>query len=689
VPDAATRRIPAIAPTGRTAACAAGVFAAALAIYLPSVGHGFINLDDPQYVTDNPFVLNPTAEHLRRVWREIGHPTTVAGYYQPATMTSLMLDSRIASALGRSAPQGPPHAATFHATAILLHALNATLCFLWCLRLSNGRIGAAFAAAMLFAWHPVNVEAVSWVCQRKALLSALFALSAFIAYDAYVRRPRGATLAAVALGLTLSLLSKPTGWLIPPVLLLLDAWPYRRLDRRAMVEKWPLFAIALIGGAVAFVSQRSSMGRARIVPLEDPFESLWVVLHNVGLYASTLLLPLRLSPQYPLPERAAMTMAAPAFLFGAGVALLIAILAARSTWSRGRAFAVAVVGYLLLLGPAIGAVEYMGAIAADRFQYLPMLLPLAAIALVMPRFPADRRGRLAAVIAAAVILGMGVKTFRQQAVWQNSVSYYRAALDFAPENPDATYGLGRALYERTTGARPDDPAARKEFADAQSLFEFTLKLRPTYSLAYFALGELWIERGEAERALRIIREGLAQPGADESGRFLEGLALTHLGRPAEAATCYEEYLSRRPTRREALRNLANAYSRLGRWPDAERRYAQLVALDPADDQAAYGLGIARMTLGDPGGAVGPLRAARALAPRNATTQYALACALAAGGRLAEAGGELEQALQLDPTLIPRANRQRELALLRNDPRWRERLDDAVTHEDPAATEPTR
>lgn len=676
----------------------------AVGVYLPSLGHRFVNLDDPQYITDNPYVLDPGWVNLRRVFVEVWNPTTVAGYYQPLTMASLMVDSLWSSAFG--AAPGAPDPRIFHGTNILLHALNAVLCAAWLVRLTGGTgRAAAFAAALLFAVHPVNVEVVSWVCQRKALLSTTFALAALIAYDAQIRRPGGGRAAIAALCLILSLLAKPTGWLLPLFFILLDIGMYRRASlRTAVVEKLPLLLISLVGGAVAFVSQRQSMGRARVVPLEDPLEAAWVVVHNVGFYLSKLIFPIELSTQYPLPQRSDMRGSDPALLLGAATTVVLLGVSVRAIARRQYAFLAAMLGYFILLGPAIGAVEYMGAIAADRFQYLPMLAPLAGLAWWLSRGGAVRDATRGAgrpttgstsspeaisrssgdhaigtaeggsatgiesasspgaiLLIAAVAIAFAARTVMQQSVWRDSVSYYQSALTYAPTNPDAIYGLGRALYERTTGLGPGDASYAADMREAGRLFEQTITARPGYSLAYFGLAELLVEQGEAERALEFARRGLEQPAADESGLFVAGLACSKLSRHDEAARFYEQYLSRRPRRREALRNLANAYAHLSRWPQAERRYAELVELDPRDEQALYGLGMARLTRGANAEAVAPLQRACAQAPKNAIAHFALASALARIGSMPEAEAALVAALRLDPALAARAAARPELA----------------------------
>lgn len=671
----------------RTVTRAAALFAAAVLLYSRSFSSDFVNLDDPQYVTHNPYIIAPSWEKLAAFFTEVLYPTTVAGYYQPLTMASLMLDRVIDGTV-------PPRPFVYHVTNVLLHALNAVLLFLWLRQTlaTMARPGAAtsapsagstaaFFAAMLFALHPANVESVAWVCQRKSLLSTTFALAMFLTYGRYVRTRGAGALLLTHVCFVLSMLSKPTGWLLPIVLMALDWWPYRRLSARSVLEKLPLLALAALGGWIALVSQAQSMGRAELTVLDRPMEGAAVIGHNVVFYLWKLLCPAWLSPQYPMPlQQGWLTLTHPTFLLCAMAAVALGIVLATTVWRGHRGALVALGGYFVLMGPVIGAVDFMGAIAADRFVYLPMLLPILGLASWLALHATPRLCSPLRIGFCLLLIALAAKTWSQQGAWRNSFTYWRSVQDYltspeqriryAPEEAGIRAGLANAHIERFYHARHAVDRGRPEdLAAAKSLLHETIRLRPTYSQAYFRLAELLLTEGRAAEALEQSLRGLAQPGADEEGHFHLGAALVELKRYSEAIEAYELHLRRRPASRETLRNLANALCLAGRWREAEPLYVRLTRLDPADGEAFYGLGRTRLELYSAAQAVGPLEQARLRKPNEPRIRFVLAACYAVVQRDVEALAELSAAVALQPDLAIRAERQPEFARLRDTPAW--------------------
>lgn len=671
----------------RAVALSAALFATAVLLYSRSFSSDFVNLDDPQYVTHNPYIVAPSWEKLAAFFTEVLYPTTVAGYYQPLTMASLMLDRVIDGTV-------PPRPLVYHVTNVLLHGLNAVLLFLW-LRQTlatmarNGATGAtpgalltpAFVAAMLFALHPANVESVAWVCQRKSLLSTTFALAMFLAYGRYVRTRGFGALLLTHVCFVLSMLSKPTGWLLPVVLLALDWWPYRRLSVRSALEKLPLLALAGLGGWIALVSQAQSMGRAELTVLDRPMEGAAVIGHNVVFYLWKLVCPAWLSPQYPMPlQQAWVTLTNSTFLLCALAAVGLGVALAATAWRGRRGALVALGGYFVLMGPVIGAVDFMGAIAADRFTYLPMLLPMLGLAAWLTRHAKPRLCSPLRFGFVLLMVALAAKTWTQQGAWRDSFAYWNSVLSYLkspeqhirydPEKAGILSGLANAHIERFYHARnPADRGRPQDLAAARTLLNETIRLRPTYSQAYFRLAELLLTEGRAEEALAQTLRGLAQPGADEEGHFYLGAALVELRRFPEAIEAYQLHLNRRPASRETLRNLANALCLAGRWSEAEPLYERLTRLDPADAEAFYGLGRTRLELHGAAQAVSPLEQARVRKPNEPRIRFVLAACYAVVQRDNEALAELSAAVALQPDLAMRAERQPEFAGLRGTPAW--------------------
>jgi len=220
------------------------VVALVAAAHWPVLGAQAVSLDDNDFIKNNPLVTHPGWASTSRFFSEVLHPSTVHGYYLPLSMTSLMVDYALG---GR-----PNDLRVFHRTNLALHLLTTALLVILLYRLFGALVPAAIAG-LLFGLHPLTVEPVAWVGERKTLLAACFALATLVAYVESLRRARVAW-GSVALGcFALALLSKPTVAPLPLLLLVLDWWPLKRLSPRAVLEKWPFFALSIVSAAITII----------------------------------------------------------------------------------------------------------------------------------------------------------------------------------------------------------------------------------------------------------------------------------------------------------------------------------------------------------------------------------------------------------------------------------------------------
>jgi hypothetical protein len=265
--------------------------------YRPSLRAEFVHLDDFQYVVDNELVRQPSRAGVHRVVTEVLHPSTVDGYYQPLTMISLMLD---ASLSGATLQAVNPY--IFHLTNVLLHAATCVLVFLW-LRTFVGGLYVPFLVALIFALHPVQVESVAWISQRKTALASFLAIASLIAYVDFVRFGSRWWLAGSIAFYLLATLAKPTVLFLPVVLPVIDMWPLERRPLACLREKWPFAPIMIAMGWIAWSSQ-SSGGAGLAVPNLSASGAVqkWMGLlsYNIALYGSTVLAvaPFSLSSSY-------------------------------------------------------------------------------------------------------------------------------------------------------------------------------------------------------------------------------------------------------------------------------------------------------------------------------------------------------------------------------------------------------
>jgi len=672
---------------------------AAMAVYLPTLDSGFIAIDDPQYVTDNPYILWPTWDKFAGFFTEWEKPATVAGYYQPLTLASLMLDRLIERGLAGHWPM-PPQPFVYHFTNLFIHGLNAGLVCLLAYGLTRNRL-AAVVCGLLFGLHPLNVEAVAWVNQRKALLSTTFAILMVLSHVRYAKSRRIEWYVATFVAFLLSLLAKPTGLLLPVVLVLVDVWPLRRFSVRAVVEKLPLIALSAVLGYVAYRSQHLTTGLSQNVASDDPWRALLVMCHNLSFYIAKMLVPIRLAPFYKLPPDADITLANPSFLLGmfgaivVGVTLLVAL---RRGW---RSVWVCIAAFILMAAPALGSVRFMSAIAADRFAYMPMIAGVALLAHGLRRRLAwdrveKRAGltpsiRLIAVLFALFVLPWGVYSVLQQRVWRSSRTYNEAVLARDPHGADGAFWMGVCCFEEhdqllQAGVDPDAPEAQALLDEADRNFRAALAINPNFSKASSYVAGILLLRNRPEEARRFVDEALAS-GGDEEAHFFQGMTMSRLGNDGGAVEAYRRYLDVRPGSRETLRNLGNALVRLGRPAEAIEYYSRLFKLDPDDADALHNFGGALLTTGRPQAALYPvsravqIRMARLkVATGNpaqkelslmADSQYLLACVLTSVGRDGEAVQMLVAAVQNKPALIDSIQQSPTLKALRESDAWRQ------------------
>lgn len=590
------------ASSRREAWLAAAVVALlAMLPYLPALGAEFLTYDDDAYVSANRFVLQGLA------WPSVrwAFTTFSEGNYHPLTWLSLMLDAQIWGAN----PTG------FHLQSILLHGVNAALLVLILLRVGAAPLVAALGA-LVWAVHPLRVESVAWISERKDVLSALFGL---LAVHAYLRPRAGARddVRAVwwaAVWMAPSLLCKAMFVTLPALLVLLDFWPLRRLRSvrdvaSAVVAKWPLWGLAAGFSVVAVLSQRSrsAMADLEALPLATRLPNAVV---SYVRYVGNTLWPTDLAAFHPYPVDG-WALWQPV----AAVALLLAVTGA-VWWLRDRLPSL-LVGwgwYVIALVPVSGVMQTGGQALADRFTYLPTMGLVLGVVGALPR--ASERRRVGAVAAAAACAILAVLAWRQTGLWHDTATLMEHTVAVTPYNLYARSQLAQAYM------------ARGDTARAQALYEEVLRAKPGIAQVQINLGVLAAERRDFATAIAHYRAGLAVNPSSFEGWNNLAAALLEERRGAEAADALGQALQLRPQDPDALFNLAIARGLAGDAAGAADAYASVVSLTPDDAEAHYRLGVLALQLGQPERGVAALRRALALAPDHAGAAAALR---AAGG----------------------------------------------------------
>lgn len=602
-------------PRPRTAAWAVpvGIAFFTAAVFLPVLRAGFVDWDDPTNFLENP--------HYRGLgWRQLRWMLTanVMGHWIPVTWLTLGADF----AVWGMNPFG------YHLTNLLLHTASAVLFYFVSRRLlglampaaSPGllRLGAA-AAALFFAVHPLRVESVAWITERRDLTSGLFFLLTILAYlKAHERPPAvrmGFRLAALGAA-ALALASKSIVMGLPLVLLILDVYPLGRLGPRVQewwsARAWPVwrekipFALLAVGtGAAAYLVQRST---GYLTPA-DPFSRIGMVAYNVWFHVWKTVAPLNLGPIYELPLRV-NPLELPYLLSAAGgLAITTAAWLLRRRWPAGLAIWAF---YLVMLAPVSGVVHTGNHLGADRNTYVPcaaFALLVGALAIGVVQAGRRRLGRPVVAMALGVmgiwIAGLALTASVQSSVWHDSETLWRYAIEVDPGCAICLHNLGVNL------------SRRGDLAEAQALLERAIALRPDQSEFHGNYGPLLIQMGRRPEGLAKLRYRLGHNPRDVNTRVNLGIALIEDGRPAEAIAELEQALRVKPDSVPALNSLGRALLAEGRVEPARAAFERAITIQPADPVAHLGLARAHLARGDRAGAREQIPVLQRLDPRLA------------------------------------------------------------------------
>ncbi len=638
-----------VVPGGRRGRLlAAGVLLAAATVvaYLPATAGGFV-WDDGDYVAENEALRS--AAGLWRIWFDL----EATPQYYPLVYTTYWLEYR---AWGLD-PRG------YHVVNVLLHAGVALL--LWHVLVRLGVPGAWLAAAV-FALHPVHVESVAWITQRKNVLSGVFYLAAMAAYLRFAfpateqadRGRRGIWYAAAIVLFLAALLSKTVTCTLPAVLVLVLWWRRGSLRRADLLALLPLFVLGMVLGLLtSWVETRyaGALGPDWSLTL---VERCLVAGRALWFYAGKLVWPSPLAFIYPRWEIDAGRWWQYVYPLAA-VGVLAALWLLRGRLGRGPL--VAVLCFAGTLFPALGFfnVYYMRySYVADHWQYL------ASIGVIVLVVSAGRQcaqwggswGKRAGVVAAAVLLGvLGTLTWRQGYIYADLEGLWRDTLAKSPRAWIAHHNLGVLL--RNTG----------RLEEAERHLRRTLEIRPTLAKGHSNLAAVLKQQGRLEEAVAAYERALEVEPGYAVAHYNLGILFKDQGRLAEAEKQYRAALRSQPKHAEARVNLGWVLMQQGQLAEAAEEYRAALQIQPDLPQAHLNLGVVTHRTGDLAAAVEHFRRAAAARPDFVQARYYLATALLQQGALEEALAEYEAVLRLDPAHAE-ARRGRAEAMQRRDGR---------------------
>jgi tetratricopeptide (TPR) repeat protein len=516
-------------------AIAIGLCLITAAVYAPVCHFAFVNYDDYDYVTQNPIVVGGfSVQHAVSAFTKF-----YSHNWHPVTWLSHMLDVQLWGL----------DAGAHHIVNVAFHIANAVLLFLLLISVTGALWRSAFVAAV-FAWHPLHVESVAWIAERKDVLSTFFWVLTMSAYVHYARHPRARRFLLVVICFSFGLMSKPMVVTLPFILLLIDYWPLNRArlsrdDRRQwfklLLEKVPLFILALIACVITLeVQSRSGAVRSLLqVPLQFRVSNALIACVS---YLWKTVWPVGLAVFYPLPR-----------VISFWQAMLAAALLLGLTWfvfSLAKRYHYLVVGwlwFLVTLVPVIGIVQVGDQSRADRYTYIPLIG--TTIAAAWGTWDLSKKTKRAQIILAAFsavfLLLLLQATARQLQHWRNNVSLYQRALAVTSDNWLAHNNLSNALLEQHRDAVAAENHARQ-----------ALRIRPSYAEAHVNLGVALSRQGKFAEAISNLENALLlAPQSADAEQYL-GYAFMNAGKMREAVRHFSKVLGRKPNLILALKSLA-------------------------------------------------------------------------------------------------------------------------------------
>lgn len=569
----------------------------------------------------------------------------------------------------------------FHLTNAALHAVTATLLFL-ILRAMTGATWRSGFVAALFAIHPLHVESVAWVSERKDVLCAFFWVLTMGAYWHYARRPRWATFICVMGLMALALLSKPMAVTLPIVLLLLDWWPLKRIDfnkpdwltsfRKCAIEKLPLLLLSAASSIATVFAQKAAGAVARLESLTLDTRII-NALESCGRYLQQTIWPTKLAIFYPYSPFADATN------LTAGI-LTMASVTATAIYFRRRMPYIAMgwMWYLITLVPVIGLVQVGMQARADRYTYLPLVGVFVAIAWLAGDLVQRYRKTKPAVILAVIasIAGLTLLCGMQIQRWRNSITLFEHALAVTIKNAFAHQSLGSALVDKGDlegGARHFEEAVsinpgyvrprnnlaafliqKGQYDDAIVHCEEILRTAPHFHMARFNLAKALDLSGRKAEAAARYEEFLRDNPADAEARMLYAICFLSLGQSSNAIIQLEEAHQASPTNATILLNLGSILESIGRLNEAVERYNATITLRPRDIEPHRRLGLLLAHMKRLPDAIAQFTEAARLRPA-ATAEFELALILVMNGQHDLAINHYREALKLQPQFTAAMN----------------------------------
>ncbi|HBB15552.1 MAG TPA: hypothetical protein DCZ97_00600 [Syntrophus sp. (in: bacteria)] len=529
----------------------------------------FIRYDEELYITENAHVLSGVS-YDGFIW---ALTTLDAGNWHPLTWLSLMLDRELYGM----------NAGGYHWTSVILHMANGLLLFLVLIRMT-GQLWQSGVVAGLFLIHPLHVESVAWVAERKDVLSGLFWMSSLCGYARYVEKPLVGRYLWVVLFFVLGLMSKPMVVTLPFVLLLLDYWPLGRMERstviRLLYEKAPLFFLSAASSVITFIAQKEGEAVASLQHL--PFiDRLGNAVVAYARYLGKTVWPVHLSFFYPHP----VAWPYGKILLSGSLLVLISIL----IWRRRKSTPSSAMGWLWFFGtlvPVIGLVQVGSQAMADRYTYIPLIgLSITAVWGSGEMFNGWRYRKIFPLaVWGAILLALLPVSFSQTSHWKNSLALFKHAIEVTEENYLAHNNYGVILMDQKSYRR-----AAEHFLEA-------IRIKPDYAEAHNNMGHIMTLHRKNDEAAVFYREAIRIHPNDSGAKLRFADLLQKMGKSETAIAHYREALIRKPDDPVLHNNIAVALASFGKRDEAIEHLRRALELKADYGDARKNLDIMTKTI---------------------------------------------------------------------------------------------
>jgi Flp pilus assembly protein TadD len=629
--------------------------ALSLAVFWQTRNFDFLYFDDQLFVAKFPN-LKEGLTYKNIAWA-FTSPTLATNYWVPLTWISFLLDYQMYGA----------NAGGFHFTNVLFHTANIILLYVLFIKLTGNRWQSAFIAA-LFGLHPLHVESVAWVSERKDVLSTFFFLLTLLSYHSYTLKKGLARYLTCLAVFFLGLMTKPMLVTLPFVMLLLDYWPLARFNPWAgpnnsknsnslppaslLVEKIPFFILFIIISIVTYLAQLKSgnVGSLESYPMGIRLSN---ALFSYVIYIGKMFYPVDLAALYPYPG------SAPGQQFAVSAILLFvfSMIAVRTTRTKPYI----IVGwfwYLITLLPVIGLIKVGPQAFADRYTYIPLTGLFIIIAWGIPPLLSwwKYRQSFLTVTAVSIVLLLSIMTWKQTGYWRNTITLFKHTLDSTSNNPYAHAGLGTGYLKKG------------DYENAVLQLTMALRFNPNYVFAIKNLGIALDEQGKPDKAIEQFSKALELDPSNDDIYNDMGFALQKLNRIDEAMENYTKALEENPDNFKAHNNLASLLAQQGKLQESIGHYEEALRLDPLFFQTYNELGVIYGRLGKNEYAIENFSKALRLAPDSAAAHNNLGVTLAGLGRYKEAYDHFSKAVLFDPQNMEmqRNIKQVEMLMKQND-----------------------